>query len=371
MSEHGGAGGGGAEERTPEPKPRWNPKPEQIRILEAIFNSGMVNPPRDEIRRIRVQLQEYGQVGDANVFYWFQNRKSRSKHKQRQLQSRQHQQQQQTRPTSNVISVTTASSSSSSSDPSNSSGCSDKTLTSLSSKTTSITGTAGGGKMELSNNSPTASVNQTYFTPGELPLDQFFFHAHAHAQAQAQAQAQAHAQAQGYNCNISPADLSLSSLVAAEQQGNLGLRSGFWSELMMTQPQPAESGCKNISAVLDGDYHLVMDETKGKMHHHHQQQFHSNNIYGSPAPIATAPIITAASILQPPPSPTPQAPQPQPQPQPPPPPPAVTATTTTTTGATKDASLLLSAPISEMLQGMYVSIIIFFLKLWAVEVTGV
>ena len=54
----------GGEERTPEPKPRWNPKPEQIRILEAIFNSGMVNPPRDEIRKIRVQLQEYGQVGD-------------------------------------------------------------------------------------------------------------------------------------------------------------------------------------------------------------------------------------------------------------------------------------------------------------------
>lgn len=45
----------------------------------------MVNPPRDEIRKIRIQLQEYGQVGDANVFYWFQNRKSRSKHKLRHL----------------------------------------------------------------------------------------------------------------------------------------------------------------------------------------------------------------------------------------------------------------------------------------------
>ncbi|KAL8511564.1 hypothetical protein ACS0TY_018097 [Phlomoides rotata] len=75
---------GGDGERTPEPKPRWNPRPEQIRILEAIFNSGMVNPPRDhEIRKIRARLQEYGQVGDANVFYWFQNRKSRSKNKQR------------------------------------------------------------------------------------------------------------------------------------------------------------------------------------------------------------------------------------------------------------------------------------------------
>ncbi|NP_001288514.1 WUSCHEL-related homeobox 7-like [Zea mays] len=77
------SGYSGGEERTPDPKPRWNPRPEQIRILEAIFNSGMVNPPRDEIPRIRMRLQEYGQVGDANVFYWFQNRKSRSKNKQR------------------------------------------------------------------------------------------------------------------------------------------------------------------------------------------------------------------------------------------------------------------------------------------------
>ncbi|XP_024982924.1 WUSCHEL-related homeobox 9 [Cynara cardunculus var. scolymus] len=82
----------GCEERSPEPKPRWNPKPEQIRILESIFNSGMVNPPRDEIRKIRTQLQEYGQVGDANVFYWFQNRKSRSKHKNRHLQKSQNHQ---------------------------------------------------------------------------------------------------------------------------------------------------------------------------------------------------------------------------------------------------------------------------------------
>ncbi|KAI3796816.1 hypothetical protein L1987_39502 [Smallanthus sonchifolius] len=74
----------GCEERSQEPKARWNPKPEQIRILESIFNSGLVNPPRDEIRRIRGRLQEYGQVGDANVFYWFQNRKSRAKQKNHQ-----------------------------------------------------------------------------------------------------------------------------------------------------------------------------------------------------------------------------------------------------------------------------------------------
>ncbi|MFS8023122.1 putative transcription factor homeobox-WOX family [Helianthus anomalus] len=82
----------GCDERNPEPKPRWNPRPEQIGILESIFNSGLVNPPRDEIRRIRARLQEYGQVGDANVFYWFQNRKSRSKYKNRQLQKSQNHQ---------------------------------------------------------------------------------------------------------------------------------------------------------------------------------------------------------------------------------------------------------------------------------------
>ncbi|CAI8618294.1 unnamed protein product [Vicia faba] len=79
--------GGDVDDRSPEPKSRWNPKPEQIRILESIFNSGMVNPPREEIKKIRAQLQEFGQVGDANVFYWFQNRKSRSKNKHRHLHS--------------------------------------------------------------------------------------------------------------------------------------------------------------------------------------------------------------------------------------------------------------------------------------------
>ncbi|XP_057487844.1 WUSCHEL-related homeobox 9-like [Actinidia eriantha] len=144
----------GSEERTPEPKPRWNPKPEQIRILEAIFNSGMVNPPRDEIRKIRIQLQEYGQVGDANVFYWFQNRKSRTKHKQqRHLQTNKHRHPQQ------PITTSATSSSSSSEKPSLSPP-----------KASSVVDVA---------NSPTASVNQTYFSGGpaaaEFPLDGFFF----------------------------------------------------------------------------------------------------------------------------------------------------------------------------------------------------
>lgn len=66
---------------------RWTPKPEQIQILENIFNSGTVNPAKDETIKIRKILEQYGPVGDANVFYWFQNRRSRSRRRQRQIQA--------------------------------------------------------------------------------------------------------------------------------------------------------------------------------------------------------------------------------------------------------------------------------------------
>ncbi|WOL04590.1 WUSCHEL-related homeobox 11-like [Canna indica] len=68
---------------------RWTPKPEQILILESIFNSGMVNPRKDETVKIRKLLEKFGAVGDANVFYWFQNRRSRCRRRQRQLQASQ------------------------------------------------------------------------------------------------------------------------------------------------------------------------------------------------------------------------------------------------------------------------------------------
>ncbi|KAK7302873.1 hypothetical protein RJT34_13770 [Clitoria ternatea] len=176
--------GGGCEERSPEPKPRWNPKPEQIRILEAIFNSGMVNPPRDEIRKIRAQLQEYGQVGDANVFYWFQNRKSRSKHKLRHVQNSKNLQnpepQQQ-----NLVSlpqITAPSSSSSSSEKSS-------PKEAIPTKVFSI---GFSNITDVLPNSPTASVNQTYLNEPTLlppppqhvaPTEAFFFpvqHHHGH-----------------------------------------------------------------------------------------------------------------------------------------------------------------------------------------------
>lgn len=87
-------------ERSEPVRSRWTPKPEQILILESIFNSGMVNPPKDETVRIRKLLEKFGSVGDANVFYWFQNRRSRSRRRQRQMQASLEQRNQQGRASS-------------------------------------------------------------------------------------------------------------------------------------------------------------------------------------------------------------------------------------------------------------------------------
>lgn len=173
--------GAGCEERSPEPKPRWNPRPEQIRILEAIFNSGMVNPPRDEIRKIRAQLQEYGQVGDANVFYWFQNRKSRSKHKQRHLQNNNSKLQspgsQTHDPTPPLPAVTVPNSTTTPS--SSSSSSSDKSTTNYSPISTDkiLSLGAASSKMNMLLDSPTASVNQQqpFLHTEFLSMSPFFF----------------------------------------------------------------------------------------------------------------------------------------------------------------------------------------------------
>ncbi|XP_017254926.1 WUSCHEL-related homeobox 11 [Daucus carota subsp. sativus] len=69
-------------------RPRWTPKQEQLVMLESIYSSGVVNPPKDETTRIRKLLEEYGPVVDSNVFYWFQNRRSRSRRRTRQIQAK-------------------------------------------------------------------------------------------------------------------------------------------------------------------------------------------------------------------------------------------------------------------------------------------
>ncbi|KAF3451408.1 hypothetical protein FNV43_RR07503 [Rhamnella rubrinervis] len=165
---------GGCEERSPEPKPRWNPKPEQIRILEAIFNSGMVNPPRDEIRKIRTQLQEYGQVGDANVFYWFQNRKSRSKHKLRHLQSSKPQSQQHTHQAPTTTPTTSVAAANTTAGPSSSSSSSEKS----SPKAPNSAFSMGFSNHDVSN-SPTASVNNhTFHSHNDFLAEPYFFPVH-------------------------------------------------------------------------------------------------------------------------------------------------------------------------------------------------
>ncbi|MCO5597421.1 hypothetical protein L7F22_051499 [Adiantum nelumboides] len=68
-------------EETCTPRPRWCPTQEQIQILESIFNSGTTTPSRDMIVDIAAQLRKYGTIAEANVFYWFQNRKARAKRK--------------------------------------------------------------------------------------------------------------------------------------------------------------------------------------------------------------------------------------------------------------------------------------------------
>eukprot|EP00253_Pinus_taeda_P028522 PITA_28522 len=113
------------ERSPPKSKPRWNPKPEQIRILENIFNSGMVSPPREELKRIRTLLEEFGQVGEASVFYWFQNRKSKTKRRQHQLQAAQR--------SKSVAETGTLSSSSSTSTTTTSSSVQSKPVTGLAS----------------------------------------------------------------------------------------------------------------------------------------------------------------------------------------------------------------------------------------------
>jgi hypothetical protein len=63
------------------PRPRWCPTAEQIAILESIFHAGTTTPSREMIVDIAAQLRRFGSIAEANVFYWFQNRKARAKRK--------------------------------------------------------------------------------------------------------------------------------------------------------------------------------------------------------------------------------------------------------------------------------------------------
>ncbi|KAG2302089.1 hypothetical protein Bca4012_060412 [Brassica carinata] len=62
---------------------RWNPTPEQITELEEIYRRGTRTPTTEQIQQIASKLRKYGRVEGKNVFYWFQNHKSRERFKRR------------------------------------------------------------------------------------------------------------------------------------------------------------------------------------------------------------------------------------------------------------------------------------------------
>ncbi|WOL04967.1 WUSCHEL-related homeobox 4-like [Canna indica] len=62
---------------------RWSPMPEQIKVLEALYNGGMRTPNTLQIERIAEELGKYGRIEGKNVFYWFQNHKARERQKQK------------------------------------------------------------------------------------------------------------------------------------------------------------------------------------------------------------------------------------------------------------------------------------------------
>ncbi|KAF0890729.1 hypothetical protein E2562_004227 [Oryza meyeriana var. granulata] len=62
---------------------RWNPSPEQIKVLEMLYRGGMRTPNSVQIERITDELGKYGRIEGKNVFYWFQNHKARERQKQK------------------------------------------------------------------------------------------------------------------------------------------------------------------------------------------------------------------------------------------------------------------------------------------------
>ncbi|CAH8384231.1 unnamed protein product [Eruca vesicaria subsp. sativa] len=62
---------------------RWNPTPEQITTLEEVYRRGTRTPTTEQIQEIASQLRKYGRIEGKNVFYWFQNHKSRERLKRR------------------------------------------------------------------------------------------------------------------------------------------------------------------------------------------------------------------------------------------------------------------------------------------------
>lgn len=51
--------------------------------LQEVYSSGTRTPTTQQIQEIASKLQKYGRIEGKNVFYWFQNHKSRERVKRR------------------------------------------------------------------------------------------------------------------------------------------------------------------------------------------------------------------------------------------------------------------------------------------------
>ncbi|MCO5563997.1 hypothetical protein L7F22_017652 [Adiantum nelumboides] len=54
----------------------------QLQILEKLFQQGNGAPSKQRIKEISMELSQYGQISETNVYNWFQNRRARTKRKQ-------------------------------------------------------------------------------------------------------------------------------------------------------------------------------------------------------------------------------------------------------------------------------------------------
>ncbi|KAI5656736.1 hypothetical protein M9H77_25529 [Catharanthus roseus] len=62
---------------------RWNPTPDQLHILERVFDKeGIKTPNPQKVKEITAELANHGQISEPNVYNWFQNRRARLKKKQ-------------------------------------------------------------------------------------------------------------------------------------------------------------------------------------------------------------------------------------------------------------------------------------------------
>nr|ALK82458.1 wuschel-like homeobox 13C [Selaginella kraussiana] len=61
------------------PRHRWTPSRNHLSILERLFKQGTGTPNKQRIKEIATDLVQYGEISEANVYNWFQNRKAKEK----------------------------------------------------------------------------------------------------------------------------------------------------------------------------------------------------------------------------------------------------------------------------------------------------